>query len=118
MEVLKTCSLCLINKPLSEFGKKRSRCKACDSKYKEELKEYIKSLKSAPCKDCGKTYPHYVMDFDHLDGTIKRANISALIGERTSLQCILNELAKCELVCANCHRERTYSRISKKEIIK
>jgi len=115
-EPLKICSLCLIKKSISEFGNKRARCKECDKKFKSELKEYINELKSKPCTDCGKKYPHYVMDFDHLDGFTKRANISKLIGERTNVKSILTEISKCELVCANCHRERTHNRLFKAKL--
>lgn len=46
------------------------------------------------------------MDFDHLDGSTKLAKVSSL----TSFQQILDEAAKCEVVCANCHRLRTWER--------
>lgn len=47
------------------------------------------------------------MDFDHVDGT-KVANINIL--RNYSTQALSEELAKCELVCSNCHRERTWQR--------
>jgi len=49
------------------------------------------------------------MDFDHLDPKTKVVKVSALIFEG-SRQLLLDEIAKCELVCANCHRERTHQR--------
>lgn len=37
-------------------------------KYRLEIRAYVKKLKEEnPCTDCGKYYPHYVMDFDHLN---------------------------------------------------
>ena len=63
-------------------------------------------LKAAPCTDCGVCYPPYVMDFDHLRD--KRRLISRLRGVSTKL--LLSEVAKCELVCSNCHRIRTFKR--------
>lgn len=49
------------------------------------------------------------MTYDHLPGNQKRGEISNLIagGYRGVL---ITELAKCELVCANCHAVRTYMR--------
>lgn len=49
------------------------------------------------------------MSYDHLPGAQKRGEISSLIagGYRSVL---ITELAKCELVCANCHAVRTYTR--------
>ena len=70
-------------------------------------KEALRSLKEGrPCTDCGGTYPPWVMDFDHRPGTIKCAVVSDLSGSPR----LAAEAAKCDLVCANCHRERTYRR--------
>lgn len=54
------------------------------------------------------------MTFDHLPGTAKRSEISTLLysGYRRVL---LDEIAKCELVCANCHAVRTFFRHGKRE---
>jgi hypothetical protein len=58
--------------------------------------------------DCGIRYPTYVMDFDHIAGK-KRTHIAAMRGNFAWDQ-IAAEIAKCEVVCANCHRERTFRR--------
>lgn len=77
---------------------------------KAALAQEVRDIKAAsPCSDCGKWYPHYVMDFDHLPGTEKVGDIATLI-QRSSRKKVLEEIAKCELVCANCHRERTWLR--------
>ena len=75
---------------------------------KEEIKELILIEKSKPCTDCGHCYPPYVMDFDHLDASKKKFNLS--LAKNNSLSDVEEELAKCELVCSNCHREREYVR--------
>lgn len=46
------------------------------------------------------------MDFDHVRGS-KVGNVSEMLGS-TSLADLLMEIAKCDVVCANCHRLRTY----------
>ena len=77
--------------------------------YKERNKRFIRELKeSQPCKDCAKKFPWYVMDYDHLRD--KRLNLSHMCGRAYSLDAIKDEIAKCDLVCSNCHRERTYLR--------
>lgn len=59
--------------------------------------------------DCGIKYPHYVMDFDHRDRKLKLASINRMINFHSySKDKILEEIEKCDLVCANCHRIRTY----------
>jgi hypothetical protein len=78
-------------------------------KRKKELIEFVILLKKKPCMDCGVQYPHYVMDFDHRDRQTKIATINSLVNiHRYSKSKILEEIKKCDLVCANCHRERTY----------
>lgn len=81
-------------------------------KRTKELTDYVRELKKNPCLDCDKTYPFYVMQFDHVRGE-KNKEISKLVrhGSKTKL---LEELEKCELVCANCHAERTFGRLTDK----
>lgn len=71
-------------------------------------KQKIIELKNKPCTDCGVRYPHYVMQFDHIDDN-KIDSVSKLM-IKSSWQTVLDEIAKCELVCANCHASRTYQR--------
>lgn len=68
--------------------------------------------KNVPCADCGVRYPPYVMDFDHRDGSTKVDNVGSLVG-RVNVSKLLAEIEKCDVVCANCHRERTYGEIVK-----
>ena len=65
--------------------------------------------KSVPCADCKGCYPYYVMDFDHIRGK-KLKGISQMGTAGRSL--LLAEIAKCDVVCANCHRIRTFRRIA------
>lgn len=60
-----------------------------------------------PCVDCKVAYPYYVMDFDHVRGE-KVVNLARMIADGYSLEAIQDEIAKCDLVCSNCHRERTH----------
>lgn len=61
--------------------------------------------------DCGISYPYYVMDFDHRNGEEKLEGVAALVnsGRRKA---VFEEIEKCDLVCSNCHRERTHQRTS------
>lgn len=69
----------------------------------------IKALKeTTPCLDCGGFFPSVAMDFDHRDRTQKIAEIPAMVKTLISWPTIMAEIAKCDLVCANCHRLRTY----------
>jgi hypothetical protein len=66
----------------------------------------LQKLKDKPCEDCGKSLPYYCMDFDHLYG--KKFTISHSMGR--SLDVLIAEASKCAVVCANCHRTRTWQR--------
>ena len=78
-------------------------------KQKEYLARYIKEIKERnPCMDCKVAYPYYMMDFDHVRGR-KQANVAELIGTLSKKR-IDEEIAKCEVVCSNCHRIRTHMR--------
>jgi hypothetical protein len=84
------------------------------AKQKAALAKYIRELKEkSPCGDCGKFYPYYVMDFDHVRGQ-KQKNVMELI-PTLSKKKIDEEIAKCEIVCSNCHRVRTHLRKLKKQ---
>ena len=73
------------------------------------LKRIVEDLKQRPCDDCGKRYPPIVLDFDHVRGS-KVANISMLVNDGVPPAQLLDEIAKCDLVCSNCHRLRTAAR--------
>ena len=72
----------------------------------------MRSLKEGiPCADCGRVFPHQVMQWDHKPGFEKLGDISEDFAGRTRDE-VLAEIAKCDLVCANCHAIRTFSRSS------
>jgi hypothetical protein len=70
----------------------------------------VSQKKDVPCADCGIVYPHYVMHFDHLGLEPKLFTVSQM--RQTTPKAILAEIAKCELVCANCHAVRTHDRLN------
>ena len=70
--------------------------------------QMLRELCEVPCADCGERYPSCAMQFDHREGTSKKFLVSRMI--HRSRKAILEEVAKCDIVCANCHRERTYQR--------
>lgn len=80
---------------------------------KNRVTEFIEQYKKVrSCVDCGfpgKEFP-YVLDFDHVDhSAVKEFNIGSWSHTVLSIEAIEREIKKCELVCANCHRKRTFS---------
>ena len=79
-------------------------------RIRSEIQQFIGQYKeSRGCTDCGVHYPAVVLDLDHLPGTEKLCNPSQLV-HKGSWSLVHSELAKCEVVCANCHRLRTQQR--------
>lgn len=134
IEACHTCANCGESKPEGEFHQSRtdnfSYCGDCrrayDRRYysqrgkqarlarmrvrRSEARAWMSALKNGrACGDCGGVFPPFVMHWDHLPGHTKVGDVSVLVGSRRR-DVVLAELAKCELVCANCHVMRTVLR--------
>lgn len=73
---------------------------------KQKIRELKNKAKDVPCMDCGIKYPPYVMDFDHhSDKSFELAGASSRF---LSIKKVIMEIKKCDVVCANCHRIRTF----------
>lgn len=82
---------------------------AYHAKGRRELRQLLTRYKeSKPCSDCGDWFPAHVMDFDHIAAN-KRNEVSRLCNNFNKKQ-MWQEIEKCDLVCANCHRKRTHKR--------
>ena len=66
-------------------------------------------LQTHPCIDCGEDDP-IVLEFDHRPGEIKRFVIGSWRKSRHGLVSLNDEIKKCDVRCANCHRRVTYLR--------
>jgi len=75
----------------------------------QEHAALLHDLRSVPCADCGSRFDVCAMDFDHRDPGAKRYTVTRMVG-KADTQAILEEVAKCDIVCANCHRLRTWQR--------
>lgn len=135
--VYRKCSRCGSVKPIGEFagspkkgGKLDTYCRPCRAEYgrehyvanrqryidqakrrKDELRAsnyalLIEFLRAHPCVDCGED-DVMVLEFDHI--AEKAFQITAAITYRAWSDIVV-EIAKCDVVCANCHRRRTAQR--------
>ncbi len=133
--VEKKCGKCGTVRPLTEFAKNRTKadglqamCRTCKRSYNAEYYTRTKSrhnpqrallrteavrsarerlaeyLRSHPCIDCGET-DIVVLQFDHLRDKVM--NIHAMVRSGLAWRRIAQEIAKCEVVCANDHHRRT-----------
>jgi hypothetical protein len=122
---VKTCKGCGEDLPLDSFyvnvGMRDGRlswCKPCvvsryragRSQRQREVLAYIQQIKLARgCVDCGYNAHPAALDFDHLPGHVKEYRLATMAAglRRNKIDA---EIAKCEVVCANCHRIRTANR--------
>lgn len=73
---------------------------------RRKKREWLNALKEAnPCMDCGVSYPARVMDFHHVREE-KIGNLGTMLSVSASWEELKAEVAKCEIICANCHRLR------------
>jgi hypothetical protein len=78
---------------------------------KMELRAWFSTLKQHPCLDCGVSYPPWIMQFDHRPDEEKVADLARMVSRGFARWKIEAEIKKCDLVCANCHAERTHLRL-------
>lgn len=103
-----SCKCCRRKTGKSHYEANKEKYFEAAERRRQEVAAFIRSLKDQPCSDCGRKFPHYVMDFDHREG--KSVNLSHPRVKRWGKERILREASKCDVVCANCHRIRTYER--------
>lgn len=84
------------------------RVRDAAARNRAKKRQIVLDAKAVPCLDCGVSYPSRVMEFDHVRGE-KLGNVSVLVA-KASEQRIRDEIAKCDVVCANCHRLRHIER--------
>jgi len=82
-------------------------------RYEAKIRALVLAAKNKPCTDCGGRWSPLVMEFDHLPGTEKLADIGNAGARKWGVRKILAEIAKCEVVCPTCHRIRTLRRLGK-----
>lgn len=130
----KMCTKCRETKPLEHFyfkkiGRYESFCRPCCSErarnyqhanaklvqtrkmqYERKRRKWraqfaIEYLSTHPCVDC-RNIDIRVLEFDHVRG-VKRRTVSDLLMRGYAEKTILEEIAKCDVVCTNCHKIRT-----------
>lgn len=126
---MRTCKEC--SSVYEEYGQKCSLCRPCKRKYDrhyyhnkldktkvnsvkntrriETNKAVFEYLSKNPCVICGENDP-IVLEFDHIDQATKKYNVSEMM--TLSFKKIEEEILKCRVLCANCHRRHTAKQLS------
>jgi hypothetical protein len=84
------------------------------ARWRRDL-DFLNAIRDTPCADCRVRFPPWVMEFDHIVPSTKRMAVTRMIG-RSSLRRMLAEIDLCDIVCSNCHRDRTSKRRGEAEI--
>jgi hypothetical protein len=86
-------------------GAYKEKVVARKKKNQQKLRQFIWDyLKEHPCVDCGEPDP-VVLEFDHMGD--KKMAIGDISYHNPSLEKLKEEIEKCEVRCANCHRRKT-----------
>ena len=118
---MKTCKHCHESKDISHFVKNgysrkgtpmyKPICKECYPKVEtDRFREYVHEFYKTPgvhtweCSECGFEGHPVSFDCHHRDPSTKSFGLSEARRGSYSKKRILDELEKCELLCANCHR--------------
>ena len=89
----------------------REKCNASNRKHQLKIYARLQAYKvEAGCKHCGYNRCAAALDFDHVRGQ-KLMAVSQMASRQLSWAKIATEIKKCDVVCANCHRELTAERI-------
>ena len=92
----------------AEKERERNQSRVAGARYRARIRAIIEEAKDRPCADCGRRFPTCVMDLDHVRGE-KEFKVSEAVQRAYALNIarVKAEIAKCDVVCANCHRLRT-----------
>lgn len=96
---------------MEERERERAQTRRSAAKQRDKVRAIVQAAKDAPCADCERRFPKYVMDLDHVRGR-KEFKISGAVQSpfARTLDELRAEIEKCDVVCANCHRIRTHQR--------
>lgn len=106
------CKLCMAEQTNAWYYANKSHHKANVLRRQIEIRADLNSKRASyfsehPCVDCRETDP-IVLDFDHEDPAQKSGNVSEMIHSCFPWNVVLQEIEKCKVRCANCHRRRTH----------
>jgi hypothetical protein len=94
------------------YQKNKQKQRAKTKSKTDEKRQMLRDIKEkSGCVDCKVMYPYYVLHFDHLPEFKKTAGLAQMVAVANVAQ-ILEEVSKCEVVCSNCHAERSHKRMS------
>lgn len=90
------------------YANNQKYCKEYIKSRREINREYVQNLrKNSQCELCLEQHPA-CLDFHHIDSTTKYKSIATAVND-CSLDKLKKEIAKCRILCSNCHRKLHHS---------
>ena len=103
------CAICRKIVETEEAIKQRDPSKLSKKRKRRLLRDLVSGIKNKPCVDCGKIFPPYAMELDHVSGKKEKA-VCKMINENYDVDKIKDEVGKTEVRCLICHRIKTKER--------
>ncbi len=120
--MVKICLTCSLTLPITEFrsngftpngtSKTKPNCKSCETEkikkqFYNRLHEAVGGKENMKCSSCGYNKCHAALEFHHTDHTQKDVGVGHM--RNYSPEKIKQEVSKCIILCANCHKELHYN---------
>jgi len=122
------CKDCKTKAARKNYVRNRDKIRQQIKERRKGISTFLNTYKEEKgCADCELSFPFYVLDFDHRDPKIKsdwfrrkkktKGYVSSMkyFCLNHGYNTMITELAKCDVVCSNCHRKRTYERSREKQ---
>lgn len=105
------CKVCACERSKQSYQDNKEKAKArCAIAAKARILERRKFthdyFSNNSCVQCGESDP-VVLEFDHIDPSTKSYTVSQMVWSNCAMKKLKHEIAKCQVLCANCHRRKT-----------
>lgn len=103
----RTCKQCIREAGIRSYNKNKQAYQSRSAAYNKSILDSVNQYKADhPCKKCGNS-KYYLLDFHHIDPSIKDGDVNTIARTR-SRKALWDEIAKCIVLCKNCHADFHY----------
>ena len=83
-----------------------NKARSWETNYKVKIYSILMEVCKDGCIECGEK-SFACLQFNHIDPSTKIDSVSSMITNSKNIEFILEEVKKCEILCANCHAKKT-----------
>jgi hypothetical protein len=100
----RNCKPCAREAGIKSYGKNKKKYLSRSNRYNKSVLDNVNQYKAnQTCQKCGND-KYYLLDFHHIDPSIKDDNVNTIARTRGK-QALSDEIAKCIILCKNCHAD-------------